>query len=78
MQVLTGVMLGRALRPLRGVLGAESVDAATLQLSEGRVLHTVWCDTAAGRLSLGLESPRRADADSLRTAADLLRRALES
>jgi len=72
-QVLGAAMLTRALRPLRGVIGREPVQAATLELEGGRTLHTLWIDTAAGRFALGLESPTRATRERLQVAAEVVR-----
>lgn len=76
-QVISAVTLARALRPLRGVLGPEPVQSVTMQLGDGRTLHILWCDTALGRVALGIENPRRASQEILRILVDALREALE-
>lgn len=77
-EVLASVMLSRAMRPLRGVLGTEPLRAITIQMEGGRQHHTVWVETARGRVALGLENPARATRESLEAAADAVRQALQA
>lgn len=57
-QVVAGVALGRSLHPLRKLVSAERIEAITLHLGEGRILHTLWSPTRVGKVGLGFE-PRR-------------------
>jgi len=77
-QVISAVTLARALRPLRGVLGPEPIQSVSMQMGNGRMLHILWCDTGVGRVALGIENPRRASQEILRTLVDALRQALDS
>jgi hypothetical protein len=76
-QVVTAVALSRALRPLRGFLGTSQVGAAVLELDGGRTLHTLWCDTAVGRVAMGLEDPKHMSQDVLHDLRQAVRAALE-
>ncbi|MCA9554198.1 MAG: hypothetical protein KC933_29455 [Myxococcales bacterium] len=76
-QVVTAVALARALRPLRGFLGTSQVGAAALELDGGRTLHTLWCDTSVGRVSMGLEDPKHMSQEILHGLRAAIRAALE-
>lgn len=52
--VVSGVALDRAIRSLRGITGAPSVGAASIELDTERRLDTVWCDTPVGRVAVGV------------------------